>query len=998
MRRLGHIATSLTFLLLAPILLTSSPPAHAQDDVESANLATFVAVMQYIRSQPIPSDVNTDTLPELAVLDGIFIDLYVEGFIAPFTGETVEEAKARLTSVPEQDRFAAAMVETYRLSSNDLLLDIMHQLLAEYYVGHFTTAERSDAKVFLSRAEIQTLVEGFDSSDYAVAAPSPAQSSGQPSPSARTAADVQSANLATFVAAMQYIRSQPTPSDVNMDTLPELAVLDGIFIDLYAEGFIAPFTGETAEEARARLESVPEQDRFAAAMVETYRLSSNDLLLDIIHQLLAEYYVNYFTTADLAGAKEFLGKDKIQGLAAGFDTADYAIAMPSGTPTPEDTGSIETDRTALVKLYNATDGDNWWNNTNWLSDMPLGEWYGVTTDGDARVTELRLNGNQLDGEIPSELSNLSSLTRLHLGNNQLDGGIPSELGNLSDLTELGLFNNQLSGRIPSELASLSSLTWLHLDGNRLGGEIAPELGNLSSLISLDLSRNQLDGEIPSELGSLSNLKGLRLQNNRLTGPIPPQLSELLELRVLLLANNRLDGSVPAWLGELPNLRRLQLQGNRLTGTAPKLAPERTREKLELLPWIRDGLQTGEHADYDYLVRLADKYPFAMSKALDKNWLQDGVARTEFAVIESLGLLSADSLVRIIAMPFLERIDPADPNAAASLQQLENDSRDDFQRIMAHPTIADGIDDEEAKIVTLLYGTNKYRRELVEPLLSGTDVYLEERAIQLPLAGETLLVIIRVQDQPNRLIDYLEIGTRNMEMFVGEPLPTNYMAVLLPRFHPDEIPEGVWRGTHMTLSIRYDDPYWHNPDSGEIWAAQFAHEIAHYYFGSWFGVGGPSGRMRTWMAEGSAQFLGNSLSEKVRAGRPVAPTLAPCHSAKTIAELDSQEITQPGTTAERRADIDRAEEDGPPQNVDDRWLCNYTLGEGLFIDLYQELGEETFLRGMGNLYRKTLREDPSDDCEGTYAEICHLRHAFHTAVPPGDAARVKAIIDRWYYGE
>ena len=581
---------------------------------------------------------------------------------------------------------------------------------------------------------------------------------------------------------------------------------------------------------------------------------------------------------------------------------EVEVPLPTPTPRPdEDTGTSETDRAALVALYNATDGPDWYESQNWLSDRPLGDWYGVRTSKDGRVTRLDLADTNLNGEIPSELGNLSSLTRL------------------------------------------------------------------------DLSNNQLDGEIPVTLGALWDLQTLDVRDNRL------------------------DGSVPAWLGELPNLRRLELQGNRLTGAAPKLASERTREKLDLLPWIRDGLQPGENADYDYLVSLADKYPFAMSKALDKNWLQDGVARTEFAVIESLGLLSADSLVRIVAMPFLERIDPADPNAVTALQQLENESRDDFQRIMAHPTIADGIADEEAKIVTLMYGMNQYRQELVEPLLSGTDVYLEERTIQLPLAGETLLVIIRVQDQPNRLMDYLEIGTRNMETFVGEPFPTKYMAVFLPRYHPDEKPEGLRPGTYRTTSFRYDDPYWQNPDSGENWAGQLAHGIAHYYFGGWFGVGGPSGRMRGWMAEGSAQFLGNSLSEKVRAGRPVAPTLAPCHSAKTIAELDAQEITQPRTIAERRADIDRTEEDGP-KNVDDRWLCKYTLGESLFIDLYQELGEETFLRGMGNLYRKTLRDDPSDDCEGTYAEICHLRHAFHTAVPQGDAARVKAIIDKWYYGE
>ena len=55
-------------------------------------------------------------------------------------------------------------------------------------------------------------------------------------------------------------------------------------------------------------------------------------------------------------------------------------------------GSVQTDRAALVAVYNATGGPNWGVNTNWLSDKPLGEWYGVETDADGRVTELRLGG------------------------------------------------------------------------------------------------------------------------------------------------------------------------------------------------------------------------------------------------------------------------------------------------------------------------------------------------------------------------------------------------------------------------------------------------------------------------------------------------------------------------------------------------------------------------------------------------------------------------------
>ena len=53
--------------------------------------------------------------------------------------------------------------------------------------------------------------------------------------------------------------------------------------------------------------------------------------------------------------------------------------------------SLETDREALVALYNAADGPNWSNNTNWLSDEPSGEWHGVRTDRSGRVLSLSLH-------------------------------------------------------------------------------------------------------------------------------------------------------------------------------------------------------------------------------------------------------------------------------------------------------------------------------------------------------------------------------------------------------------------------------------------------------------------------------------------------------------------------------------------------------------------------------------------------------------------------------
>ena len=88
----------------------------------------------------------------------------------------------------------------------------------------------------------------------------------------------------------------------------------------------------------------------------------------------------------------------------------------------------------LVAFYNATDGPNWRNSANWLTDAPIEEWYGVSTDGAGRVTVLATPFNQLSGELPPELGNLVSLEELTLTDNQLTGAIPAELGNLANLT------------------------------------------------------------------------------------------------------------------------------------------------------------------------------------------------------------------------------------------------------------------------------------------------------------------------------------------------------------------------------------------------------------------------------------------------------------------------------------------------------------------------------------------------------------------------------------
>ena len=182
-------------------------------------------------------------------------------------------------------------------------------------------------------------------------------------------------------------------------------------------------------------------------------------------------------------------------------TAALAIAITTGVGTAA-AQSADRDREALEALYNATAGVSWTDNTNWLSDEPMGEWHGVSTSTDGRVTALLLSENSLTGTIPPELGGLDSLARLDVYSNSLTGQIPTELGNLTSLEALNLSGNDLSGPIPSELGKLTKLKELHLANNGLSGEIPPDLANLTNLRDIYLSGNDLTGCIPQGLDDM----------------------------------------------------------------------------------------------------------------------------------------------------------------------------------------------------------------------------------------------------------------------------------------------------------------------------------------------------------------------------------------------------------------------------------------------------------------------------------------------------------------
>ncbi|XP_054817572.1 receptor-like protein EIX2 [Prosopis cineraria] len=138
---------------------------------------------------------------------------------------------------------------------------------------------------------------------------------------------------------------------------------------------------------------------------------------------------------------------------------------------------------------------------------------------------LDLSDNNLSGSIPHCLNNimrsipesLDLMGEFHLF------AKGRELVYYMDefyLKMIDFSNNNLSGEIPKELFNLTEMWSLNLSRNHLVGNIPKEIGGMKSLESLDLSYNRLSGEIPSTISNLSFLNYLNLSYNNFDGQIP----------------------------------------------------------------------------------------------------------------------------------------------------------------------------------------------------------------------------------------------------------------------------------------------------------------------------------------------------------------------------------------------------------------------------------------------------------------------------------------------
>ena len=313
--------------------------------------------------------------------------------------------------------------------------------------------------------------------------------------------------------------------------------------------------------------------------LETLNLANNTGLSGVLHEALT--------------ALTALVKLALEGTALTVpDTAafrDWLENIPSVSGVdelaePEPAG----DRAVLEAFYRATNGDNWSNNSGWLSEAPLRDWYGVLTDANGRVTSLVLRRNQLSGVIPPELGQLAHLNQLLLNDNQLSGTIPPELGQLTNLNHLSLDVNQLSGPLPDTFLALTRLEllgmretdlcvpsgarfdrWLEsirsFQGVRCEPEPAGDRAVLAAFYRATNGDNWSNNSGWLSEAPLGDWHGVVTDANgrvTCTGPRPERVERADSARTrpappdvaMDLNHNQLSGAIPRELGQLSNLR------------------------------------------------------------------------------------------------------------------------------------------------------------------------------------------------------------------------------------------------------------------------------------------------------------------------------------------------------------------------------------------------------------------------------------------------------------
>ena len=272
---------------------------------------------------------------------------------------------------------------------------------------------------------------------------------------------------------------------------------------------------------------------------------------------------------------------------------------------------------ALIDLYESTNGDEWYNNTNWffVTEYIYNNFssfnnsqlkseicsnftpYGISC-GENHITGILFDDNNLVGSLPASIANLSYLSVLALSNNTyLSGVLNSDIYlNWNFMRVLIISEANITFYLDSiyekSICQMYYLKALILNNiQNVIGELSDCIGFLPKLVSFciinlysnfDTQYYHVTGALPTSLfQNATNLEVLALTYVNLTEPELPNEMNLYSLQMIMLESINLVGTIPdsicsMAMSETPNIDYFSVvfDHNNLTGTIPKCLFER----------------------------------------------------------------------------------------------------------------------------------------------------------------------------------------------------------------------------------------------------------------------------------------------------------------------------------------------------------------------------------------------------------------------------------------
>ena len=325
------------------------------------------------------------------------------------------------------------------------------------------------------------------------------------------------------------------------------------------------------------------------------------------------------------------------------------------------------------------------------------------------------------------------------------------------------------------------------------------------------------------------------------------------------------------------------------------------------------------------------------------WARDGQTASEKVTLGWLGLLQeynpslASSLT---SMPFLQDHTPGDRQAIQTLTIISEFEPGYATYIATHTGFGGGIDNTEAKIIAVMSIPYFDGDAVLIELLAKYGTVEERKTVGRYVNLLNFSIVRWLQPKQNsKLMQTATTAVSDAETLMGQALPTDFVGILV-----SDLPSAAAanNGISIQADAGFDGRY-----SDRIRQRVIAHEIGHYWWGT-----GEGASQEDWIVEGAAQYIGAYSVRSQFNDNDVSTNSFPCPYYRTIEHLRA---------------------DNPQYASDDSYgsLCNYSLGDRLFINLDRSMTTPKFNAAFRNLHQRlsTYEQDEIDQGQSLMQAFC-----------------------------